>query len=337
MKAIVFPAACRPLPFYLAAEEWAARCLPAGHDYFMAWQVNPTVICGRHQDMTSEVDLSYAGANGIEVWRRKSGGGCVYADNNNVMFSYITAETGGTEGSFGRYTSLICGMLGALGLEAHPTGRNDVAIDGRKVAGNALYRTAGRSIVHGTMLYDADPVTMGRVLTPSRAKLESKGVQSVPARITTLRACGLQISCPEFVQHAISWLCTDGSIMPDETDMAAINDIMQSYLRPDFLRREQSEQMDVERSSRVDGAGEIRVSMSLSDDGRIDRLRLSGDFLTTKDIDTAIIAPLHGLPPDAGAVADAIRESGGADAIRGIDADTLADLICGTSYNRPNK
>ena len=43
--------AVRPLPFYLAMEEWVAEELPAA-DYFFAWRVQPTVICGRNQVTT---------------------------------------------------------------------------------------------------------------------------------------------------------------------------------------------------------------------------------------------------------------------------------------------
>ena len=91
MKHLSLPDAAlwRRLPFYLAAEEWAARVLPPD-DYFFAWRVAPTVICGRNQDMAAEVDLDYCRTHGIDVVRRRSGGGCVYADRNNWMFSYIT-------------------------------------------------------------------------------------------------------------------------------------------------------------------------------------------------------------------------------------------------------
>ncbi len=79
----------RPLPFYLAMEEWLAR--REGPDsYFFMWQVDPTVICGRHQDVELETDLDFCHSHDIRVVRRKSGGGCVYADRNNIMMSYIT-------------------------------------------------------------------------------------------------------------------------------------------------------------------------------------------------------------------------------------------------------
>ena len=77
MKRIVLPQHIGyRLPFYLATEEWVAYNLPAD-DYFFLWRVHPTVICGRNQDIPKEVNLQYCAGHGIEVIRRKSGGGCV--------------------------------------------------------------------------------------------------------------------------------------------------------------------------------------------------------------------------------------------------------------------
>lgn len=83
MKYIVLPdSKCRKLPFYLAMEEYVANTMP--YDSFFMWQVKPTVIFGRNQVMENEVNLSYCREHGIEVYRRKSGGGCVYADMDNI-------------------------------------------------------------------------------------------------------------------------------------------------------------------------------------------------------------------------------------------------------------
>lgn len=84
-------------------------------------------------------------------------------------------------------------------------------IDGRKVSANAFYHIPGRSIVHGTMLFDVDAATMSRAITPSRAKLESKRVQSVPARITCLRAEGIDMDVDAFGRYAIGRICGDNT------------------------------------------------------------------------------------------------------------------------------
>lgn len=72
----------RRLTFYLAMEEHAAHLLKRDDSFdelFFMWRVNPTVIFGRNQLIDSEVNVRYCEENGIEYYRRKSGGGCVYA------------------------------------------------------------------------------------------------------------------------------------------------------------------------------------------------------------------------------------------------------------------
>ncbi|MDE5839156.1 MAG: lipoyltransferase, partial [Paramuribaculum sp.] len=96
----------RPLPFYLAMEEWLARNF--NEDFFFTWQVDPTVICGRNQIVDLEVDIDFCRKNSINICRRKSGGGCVFADRKNIMFSYITNSTSVTT-DFIAYTSRIAG------------------------------------------------------------------------------------------------------------------------------------------------------------------------------------------------------------------------------------
>ena len=78
-----------------------------------------------------------------------------------------------------------------MGIEAKATGRNDVLIDGRKVSGNAFYHIPGKSIVHGTMLYDTQMEHMVGSITPSDTKLVSKGVRSVRQHIALLKDSSL--------------------------------------------------------------------------------------------------------------------------------------------------
>lgn len=323
MKQIRFNESLRKsLPHYLATEEWVAKGLPEG-EYFFAWQVNPTVICGRHQHMASEIDLEYCRKHGIEVWRRKSGGGCVYADCNNVMFSYITSSDG-VQSSFERYTARVCGMLRSLGIEAEPTGRNDIAVAGLKVAGNAYYSLPGRSIVHGTMLYDADFATMGRVLTPSRAKLQAKGVTSVPARVTTLRNCGLSMTCREFIDYATNYLCRSEDIFPSKEDFAAIDKLAEAYSYPDFYN---DKTRLCKRGIRVEGAGEIAVDKTVTPAGQIAAIRLSGDFFGTTDLNNRLDEAMTGIPFCKAHIHKALDTICSSGVINGITNETLTNII----------
>ena len=73
------------LVWYLAAEEYFAKNIAKlnieNHNgIFFTWIVPPTVIFGRHQVMENEVNVDFCRQNNIAMFRRKSGGGCVYAD-----------------------------------------------------------------------------------------------------------------------------------------------------------------------------------------------------------------------------------------------------------------
>ena len=102
----------------------------------------------------------------------------MYADLNNIMFSYITGDDS-VGFTYNRYINMVVRVLRQLGVDAKASGRNDVLIGDRKVSGNAFYKIPGRSIVHGTMLYDTDMANMVGAITPSNEKLVSKGVESV--------------------------------------------------------------------------------------------------------------------------------------------------------------
>lgn len=185
MKYIELPETkVRRLSFYLAMEEFVARYLNEAECFFM-WQVNPTVIFGRNQLIENEVNLDYCRANQIETYRRKSGGGCVYADRSNIMFSYITQDIN-VRFTFDKYLRMVAHVLRKLGVNAEASGRNDIHIDGKKVSGNAFYHLPGKSIVHGTMLFNTDMENLVRSITPSNEKLISKGVESVRQHVTNL-------------------------------------------------------------------------------------------------------------------------------------------------------
>ena len=175
----------RPLPFYLAMEEYVARRVSEPECFFM-WQVEPTVIYGRNQVLENEVNIPYCHEHGIRVVRRKSGGGCVYADMDNLMLSYIT--TGEHVGfAFNQFVNMILLVLRKAGVQATGTSHNDIMIGPHKVCGTACYHLQGRCIVHSTMLYDTNMTHMLNAITPGPEKLEKKGIESVRQRITLLK------------------------------------------------------------------------------------------------------------------------------------------------------
>ena len=236
MKYIALPTnEPRRLSFYLAMEEYVARHLQEPDCFFM-WQVAPTVIFGRNQVVENEVNLEYCREHNIRVVRRKSGGGCVYADMDNLMLSMIT--DGDNVGfTFNRFVTMIQLVLHKIGVSATSTTHNDIMIGDRKVCGTAFYQLPGRSIVHSTMLYDTNMQHMLNAITPSAEKLEKKGIQSVRQRITLLKD-HTRLSLNEIKQIIRDTLC-DGELMLTKEQVAGIEKIEQSYLKQDFIHLKQ--------------------------------------------------------------------------------------------------
>lgn len=232
MKYVVLPEEkMRRLPFYLSMEEYLARQTDED-DLFFMWQVRPTVIFGRHQVIENEVNLSYCREHGIEVYRRKSGGGCVYADMGNVMFSYVT-KSENVNLTFNRFINMVVLVLHKAGVNATSTSHNDVMVDGRKVSGTAFYHLPGASIVHGTMLYDTTMEHMLNAITPSRAKLDKHGVESVRQRIGLLKDY-ISLMPAELMTLVRQTLCK-GELRLTAADVAAIETIEQTYLDDAFI------------------------------------------------------------------------------------------------------
>lgn len=329
MDYIALPeAAPRPLHFFLAMEEFIAgevapRC--SGGEAFFMWQVDPTVIIGRNQMLECEVDTAFC-RRGIDIVRRKSGGGCVFADRNNIMFSYVTPAPR-VQTAFDSYNRRVTDMLRLLGIDAGYNSRNDILIGGRKVAGNAFYRTRGHSIVHGTMLYDADLDSMTRALTPAAEKLRSKGVESVRSRVTTVRSHRPDISLDEFKAHARRTLCGESTLTLTEADVAAIERLAEHYLSPGWLTGN-NPRGTLLAEARIEGAGQFRVAGEL-ESGRIRSLDLKGDFLITGDIGRDILEPLAGCEFSPEAVGAALAGRDLSETIAGLTADAFTALLFG--------
>lgn len=150
------------------------------------WIVSPTVIYGHHQCAEVEVNEVYCAEHGIAVVQRKSGGGCVYADEGNLMISFVTPSTH-SEQVFAEFLTLIAKALQAKGLPAVTTDHNDILVDGHKVSGWACYTCPAGTIVHATMLYDVNLEALTKAITPTKEKLAKHGVASVRQRVANIK------------------------------------------------------------------------------------------------------------------------------------------------------
>ena len=313
----------RKVSFYLAMEEFVARNVTAD-DCLFYWQVEPSVVFGRNQLVSNEVNVDYCRSHGIGMFRRKSGGGCVYADNDNVMFSFITG--GDNVGlTFNRYMQMMVLLLRRMGVEATADGRNDILIEGRKVSGTAFYHIPGRNIVHGTMLFDTDMDNMTRSITPPGEKLASNGVDSVRRRVALLKDY-IDVSIDDFKADIRRTLC-DGEHVLTQADVEEIERIEREvYLSPDFIYGN-NPRHTLTRRRRIDGVGELEALIDVKGTV-IKSVTLNGDFFVTGDVDGGLLACLNNVVLTREAVALALPDHT-EDYIMNLRKEDFVDLLCG--------
>lgn len=322
MKYIHIPISCEEsVAFYLSAEEFVARRLEDDDCFFM-WQVEPSVIFGRNQLIENEVNLDFCRRRGIRMFRRKSGGGCVYADKNNIMFSYINSSTG-IQFTFDRYVRMVAQLLCGLGLDAHASNRNDVLIGEKKVSGNAFYHLPGRNIVHGTMLYDTDMENMVGSITPDDEKLLSKGVGSVRQHITLLKD-HLDMGIDDFKTYVMQHLCQT-SLTLKSGDLKEIRQTEREYLSEEFVYG-RNPRYTVVRKRRIEGCGNLEVRLELKN-GTIKALNMMGDYFPTGDLDNGLLLPLHNVEFTRNAVCYALRHLRTEDYIMNLKKEDFEKLL----------
>lgn len=153
--------------------------------YFLYfWKNKNSVILGRNQDAFSEVNIDFLRTNKIKLARRKTGGGAVFHDKNNLNFSFIIPKN-----KFDKTISLniIKNALLSLGINAEISGRNDILVNNKKISGNAYLNKENVTLHHGTILLNTNFELLENVLNVNTQKLKSHGVKSVKSRVLNLK------------------------------------------------------------------------------------------------------------------------------------------------------
>jgi len=158
------------------------RCEPDEIILFL-WQSRHTVVIGCHQNPYKECNLPLMKQDQVQLVRRKSGGGAVYHDLGNLNFSFITHLD---RADIQRNYQLVIKALKAFGIESTLSGRNDLTASGSKFSGNAFLEEYGVHCHHGTLLIESSLELLSKYLTPSKLKIESKGIDSVRSRVVNL-------------------------------------------------------------------------------------------------------------------------------------------------------
>lgn len=226
-SALLYESRCFDPYENLAVEQVLLESVKEGQCILYLWQNENTVVIGRNQNPWKECATSLLEEEGGKLARRLSGGGAVFHDLGNLNFTFLLPQ-----GDFDteRQLKVIQTALKSFGIDTEISGRNDLTANAQKFSGNAYYKNGVQAYHHGTLLVSADMSKLSRYLTPSKAKLQSKGVDSVRSRVVNLKELnpkitieGLKVALAEAFSEVYG--VPSNTLMESELDQSRISEL----------------------------------------------------------------------------------------------------------------
>lgn len=283
--------------FNIAAEEYFLKYCT--ENYFVLYINSPSIIIGKNQNALSEININYVKKNKIPVVRRLSGGGAVYHSLGNLNFSFIINDSKNNLMNFKKFTTPIIEVLKGLSINAENTGRNDLAIEGKKFSGNAQFKSKNRFLHHGTLLFSSDLKEVSRSLNADPMKFEDKSTKSVSSRVTNIADyLKEKLTIEEFKELIFKQIITDNPKYHfyelTKNDLEKINELIKTKYETWDWNYGYFPKYNFSNKKKFPG-GLIEIYIDVKD-GIITNAKIFGDFFSKEDVsifETTLINVKH--------------------------------------------
>lgn len=306
--------------FYLGIEEYYLK--ECRDDILILWQPIPSIIIGRHQILHKEVDINYANENHISLNRRQSGGGAVFADQNNLMFTFITKYQK-KEDIFYDNLRYIIEVFKKSNIDITFSGRNDLLYKDKKISGSAFYYYGSRALLHGTLMFNVDIPTLVKVLSPNKDKLIAKGIESVKQRVININEFS-SLTVNEFIKELINVTNCTTYLFKDE-DLDKVQPYIDKLQSKNWLHRNLWE-YEIKCHKRFK-SGNYLLNIEIKNN-KISKMGLSGDFFSLKDIQS-LLKSLYNIEYDKTSLKEAIDKLEVNEYIKDLSKEKFLELILG--------
>lgn len=270
----------------LALEEYALIHLDLSTEHLLFYINEPSVIIGKHQNTHEEVNHDFISQQDVHVVRRISGGGAVYHDLGNLNFSILTMSQNKVFNDYALFTAPVIAALQKIGVAAELTGRNDIAVQGRKISGNAQYRRGERMFCHGTLLFDSNIDAIVSALNVKADKIQSKGIKSIRSRVANISEfLAEKLTMQQFKEILIQTIFAEKELQIhhfSQADWQAIKDLAKEKYQNWDWNYGKSPEFNVQHRERL-AIGEVDIRLHVKN-GLILEARIYGDFFAAQDV-----------------------------------------------------
>jgi lipoate-protein ligase A len=313
----------------LASEEYFLKNFT--DDVFFLYINSPSIISGKHQNTMGEINFEYTQKNGIEVYRRLSGGGTVYHDLGNINFCFITNERSGDLVNFEKYLVNIVDFLATKGITAEIGSRHEITIGGKKISGNASHIFKTRVMHHGTLLFNSKLDVLNDCIKIVPQRYTDKAVKSVRSEVTNISEyLSEKITTSEFSKQLFEWLkrrfTNSHDYILTETDKQYIDDLNRTKFSTWNWIYGYSPQYLFEKEAKFGINDSINVKMQI-EKGVISSISIESSSQKIKDIKTELEKKLTGRLHSKKEIESIIESQSELIAITGFSNDELVHLF----------
>jgi lipoate-protein ligase A len=289
----------RPCREQIAFDQMLIDAHKAGNipDTIRFLQFPPSVLVGRHQALSHELNLDGCRAAGVGIGRRVTGGGALYLDEGQFGWELVFHRDTLGFANLGELASEICQAaafgLSKLGIEARYRPRNDIEVEGRKISGTGGFFDGSTIFYQGTTLVDMDGEKMASLLNIPAAKLEKHGHKSGAQRVVTIKELfdGLPPPIEEVKQALLEGFSDRLGIIPEPgTITQAEEELAREIFAAEIGTDEFVHSIDdpksvseVRSGSHSSAGGTINAHVRLEGAGqnRVREVVITGDFFVT--------------------------------------------------------
>ncbi|RMF94936.1 MAG: hypothetical protein D6734_06665 [Candidatus Schekmanbacteria bacterium] len=309
------------------------------------YRFEPSAIVGKYQDIRAALKIDRCKELGIHYNRRSTGGGTVIMGPKAVALGFgislkHPAMQGGIKGIFNTMSQILIRTLADFGIKGSFRPKNDLEVNGKKIAGLSASADVDDAILfHTSLLIDFDINLMLEIMNTPVEKIYDKGYSCFSERMTTMeKEIGEKIDVEVVMESLKKSFEKQFGVVFEEDELS---DWEKQKVKWFDAKRYRDEKWIFSKRHPKYKMGEgllktpgglLQVYISLAG-GVIENLMITGDFFSTGEDINRLESNLKYTMVNRENIENSLRQIWKDDIIYGVDIPTLTTAILKASEN----